>query len=168
VKRIFSLALVAAALAAGQLACKKLGESGLAPGSGNQQAQNAGTPQGAAENKDKLLKDLTAVVKEYFAAFDRGDKAALDRLLAIDFNTRWRGKDYDKDAWIAPQKGEPNVATHEIFNAELAGSSADEATVHFERRLTYKDGSAPYKVRDSATLVKRDGRWQIKMLIPGH
>jgi ketosteroid isomerase-like protein len=168
VKRIFAFALVVAALAAAQLGCKKTGESGLAPVPDNQAAQNAGTPRPAAENKDQTLRDLTAVIKQYFAAFDRGDKAALERLLSVDFNTRWRGKDYDKDAWIAPQTGEPNVATHEIFNAEMAGSSAEEATVHFERRLTYKDGSAPYKVRDSATLVKRDGRWQIKTLIPGH
>jgi ketosteroid isomerase-like protein len=168
VKRIFALALVAAVLAAAQLACKKTGESGFMPDSNNQTAQNAGSPQPAAENKDQVLKELTTVIKQYFAAFDRGDKAALERLLSVDFNTRWRGKDYDKDAWIAPQTGEPNVATHEIFNAELAGNSAEEATVHFERRLTYKDGSPPYKVRDSATLVKRDGRWQIKTLIPGH
>lgn len=167
-KRIFLLALVAAALAATQVACKKTEQSGFMPDSGNQPAQNAAAPQAAAENKDKVLKDLTAIIKEYFAAFDRGDKAALERLLSVDFNTRWRGKDYDKDGWIGPQTGEPNVATHEIFNAELAGSSADAATVHFERRLTYKDGSAPYKVRDSATFVKRDGRWQIKTLIPGH
>ena len=167
-KRIFSLALVAAALAVGQFACKKTDQSGFMPDSGNQTAQNGATPQPAAESKDQLLKDLTTVIKQYFVAFDRGDKAALERLLSVDFNTRWRGKDYDKDAWIAPQTGEPNVATHEIFNAELAGNSANDATVHFERRLTYKDGSPPYKVRDSATFVKRDGRWQIKTLIPGH
>lgn len=167
-KRIFSLALVAAALASAHLACKKTDQSGLVSDSNNQTTQNAGAPQTATENREQLLKELTTVLKQYFAAFDRGDKAALERFLSVDFNTRWRGKDYDKDAWISPQAGEPNVATHEIFNAELAGNTADAATVHFERRLTYKDGSPPYKVRDSATFVKREGRWQIKTLIPGH
>jgi ketosteroid isomerase-like protein len=164
VKRIFSLALVAAALATAQLACKKTGESGILPGSDNQQAQSAGTP----ENKDKLLADLTTALKDYFSAFDRGDKAALERLLSADFSTRWRGKDYDKDDWITPQTGQPNVAKDEIFNTELEGSSADTATMHFERRQTYKDNSAPYKERDSASFVKRDGRWQIKTFIYGH
>ncbi|HKQ51548.1 MAG TPA: nuclear transport factor 2 family protein, partial [Pyrinomonadaceae bacterium] len=106
--------------------------------------------------------------QQYFAAFDRGDKATLERLLSADFTSRWRGKDYDKDGWISPQSGEPNIAKDEIYNAELAGDSTEEATVHFERRQTYKDNSPPYKERDSATFVKRDGRWQIKTLIYGH
>ncbi|HJU55516.1 MAG TPA: nuclear transport factor 2 family protein [Pyrinomonadaceae bacterium] len=166
-KRIFPLALVLAALVAGGLACKKADQPGFMEDSGNQTTQNAASPQ-AAESKDKLLKELTAVLQQYFASLDRGDKAALERLLSVDFNTRWQGKDYDKDGWITPQQGQPNVASNEVFNAQLEGSSADTATVHFERRLTYKDGSPPYKVRDSATLVKRDGRWQLKTLIPGH
>ena len=164
-KRIFSLSLVAAAVVAGSLACKKSGESAFGPDSGG---QAAASPQAAAESKDKVLKELTALLQQYFAAFDRGDKATLARLLSADFSSRWRGKDYDKDGWISPQAGEPNVAKEEIYNAELAGDAADEATVHFERRTTYKDNSPPYKERDSATFVKRDGRWQIKTLIYGH
>ncbi|HWT03414.1 MAG TPA: nuclear transport factor 2 family protein [Pyrinomonadaceae bacterium] len=160
-KRIFSLALAAMVVAAGGLACKKSDQSMLGSNSGNQPAQ-------AAESGEKVLNDLTALIKQYFVAINRGDKGTLERLLAPEFNSRWRGKDYDKDAWVGPQAGEPNVAGDEIYNAQLAGSSADEATVHFERRTTYKDNSPPYKERNSATFVKKEGRWQIKTLIYGH
>ena len=162
-KRIFSLALAAAAVVG--LACKKSDQPAFGPVSGG---QASASPQAAAESKDKVLKELTALLQQYFAAFNRGDKATLERLLSADFSSRWRGKDYDKDDWIGPQAGEPNIAKDEVYNAELAGDSAEEATVHFERRTTYKDNSPPYKERDSATFVKRDGRWQIKTLIYGH
>ena len=164
VKRIFSLALVAAAVAVAGLACKKSDRTAFGPDSENSATQN-GAP---AESGDKVLSELTGLIKQYFAAINRGDKATLDRLLAPEFNSRWRGKDYDKDAWVSPQAGEPNVAGDEIYNAQLAGSSAGEATVHFERRTTYKDNSPPYKERNSATFVKKDGRWLIKTLIYGH
>ena len=114
------------------------------------------------------MKELTALLQQNSVAVDRGDKVTLDRLLAEDFNTRWQGQGYDKDSWIEPQTGVPNVATHKVFNAELAGYTADTATLHFERRYIYKDGTPPHKVRDSATLVKRDGQWRIKTLIPGY
>lgn len=165
VKRIFTLALVAAAVAGGGLACKKSEQSAFVPDSGGQASSS---PQAAAESKDNALDELTALIKQYFAAINRGDKATLARLLAPEFNSRWRGKDYDKDDWIGPQAGEPNVAGDEIYNAQMAGSSADEATVHFERRTTYKDNSPPYKERNSATFVKKEGRWLIKTLIYGH
>ncbi len=165
VKRIFSLALVAAVVAG--IACKKSEQSVFGPDSGNTATQN-GAPTQAAESGDKVLSELTTLIKQYFAAINRGDKATLDRLLAPEFNSRWRGKDFDKDAWVSPQAGEPNVAGDEIYNAQLAGSSTDEATVHFERRTTYKDNSPPYKERNSATFVKKDRRWQIKTLIYGH
>ena len=165
-KRIFSLALVSLAVAAGCLACKK-SDSLFGSDSGNQSSQG-GSPTQAAESGDKVLADLTALIKQYFVAINRGDKGTLDLLLAPEFNSRWRGKDYDKEEWVGPQAGEPNVAGDEIYNAQLAGSSAGEATVHFERRTTYKDNSPPYKERNSATFVKRDGRWQIKTLIYGH
>jgi len=167
VKRIFSLALVSVAVAVGGLACKK-SDSLLGSNSGNQQPAQGGSPTQAAESGDKVLTDLTALIKQYFAAIKSGDKASLERLLAPEFNSRWRGKDYDKDAWIGPQAGETNVAGDEIYNAQLAGSSADEATVHFERRTTYRDNTPPYKERNSATFAKKDGRWQIKTLIYGH
>lgn len=168
VKRIFSLALVAVAVAAVSLACKKSDQSAFGPDSGNQPNRNGSPTQAAGESSDKALSELTLLIKQYFAAIQRGDKAMLERLLAPEFNSRWRGKDYDKDSWISPQAGEPNVAGDEIYNAQLAGSSADEATVHFERRTTYKDNSPAYKERNSATFVKKDGRWQIKTLIYGH
>jgi ketosteroid isomerase-like protein len=165
VKRIFPLALVAAVVAGGGPACKKSDQPAFGPDSGGQAASS---PQAAAESKDKMLSELTGLIKQYFAAINRGDKATLDRLLAPEFNSRWRGKDYDKDDWVSPQAGEPNVAGDEIYNAELAGSSADEATVHFERRTTYKDNAPPYKERNSATFARKDGRWLIKTLIYGH
>jgi hypothetical protein len=163
VKRIFTLALVAAACLG--LACKKSDQSPFGPDSGGQAASS---PQPGAERDDKTLGELTSLIKQYFTAINRGDKATLDRLLAPEFNSRWRGKDYDKDDWVSPQAGTPNVAGDEIYNAELAGSSADEATVHFERRTTFKDSTPPNKERNSATFVKKDGRWLIKTLIYGH
>ena len=167
-KRIFSLVLVAAAVAGVGLACKKSGGSAFGPDSGNQAAQNGAPAQAGESGDSKVLSELTALIKQYFEAINRGDKATLARLLAPEFNSRWRGKDYDKEDWVGPQAGEPNVAGDEIYNAQLAGSSPDEATVHFERRTTYKDKSPPYKERNSATFVKKEGRWQIKTLIYGH
>jgi ketosteroid isomerase-like protein len=168
VKRILPLALLVAALSASNLACKKSEQSGLVPEPDKSPTNDARTTQTTTENKDQVLKDVTSIVQQYFKAMDLGDKVELERLLANDFSARWQGKDYDKDGWIEPQTGEPNIATHEIFNAELAGYTADTATLHFERRYTYKDGRPPYKVRDSANLVKRNGRWQIKNIIAGH
>ena len=168
VKRIFSLAVVAVLVAAGGMACKKKnGQDLFGTDSGNQTTQN-GTAQANAESNDKVLSDLTDLLKQYFEAMHRGDKATLERLLAADFNSRWRGKDIDKDDWINPQTGDPNIAGDEVYNAQLAGNSSNEATVHFERRITYKDNTPAYKERDSATFVKRDGRWQFKMVISGH
>jgi ketosteroid isomerase-like protein len=171
-KTILSIAFLAVIVSIGNLACKKSDDtnSNTNTGPGNsttaQTSPNAAQP--AAADKDQALIEVTAVAREYMDAVDKGDLAALERILANDFTVRWQGKLYDKNSWLEGRKPADNVATDEMVNPVLMGYSADTATLHHDRRLTYKDGSPPYMERDSMTFVKNSGRWQLKEYIYGH
>lgn len=171
--RIFSFALLGLIISAGALACKKADLSGNTSDSNT--ASNAAGKSGSANSfgtaeadKDKVLSEVTAAVREYINVNDKGDLKALERILANDFQARWQGKIFDKNGWMDGKVPSTTIASDEISNIVLAGSTADTATLHFDRRLTYNNGSAPFTERDSISLVKRDGQWQIKEHISGH
>jgi hypothetical protein len=173
-KTIFSIALLAAVISLSNLACKKLDQPSLAsdsntsPSAAGKTTANSETAQPASVDKDKLLSELTTIAREYNSANDKGDPAALERLLANDFTARWQGKVYDKNGWTEGKKPSEVIATDEIINPTLVGNTADMVTIHFDRRFTYNNGNSPFTERDSLAFVKRDGRWQIKEHISGH
>ena len=171
-KAIFFIATLAIVISLGNLACKKLDQSGMASDSNSSSAAGktaANSEAGqTAGDKDKMLSELTAVAREYLSANDKADLATLERLMANDFTARWQGKVYDKNAWTEGKKPSETIATDEIISPELVGNTADTATIHFDRRITYNNGNPPYTERDSLTFVKRDGRWQLKEHISGH
>jgi hypothetical protein len=175
-KQIISLLSLAIILSIGNMACKKVEPSGNTSDSNT--SSNAGgkstattnseTQQSTGADKEKVLSETSAVVKEYLKANDKGDLKALERLLANDFTARWQGKVYDKNGWMEGLTPSVRIATDDVVNPMLVGYTADTATIHTDRRLTYTDGSPSYTERDSIGLVKKDGQWQIKELISGH
>ena len=118
-------------------------------------------------DKDKVIKQLVTVEKEFLAATKRGDKETIRRLVADDFTARYGGQLYDKNSWIGDPKGLPNIATDEILNPELIGYSEDTATMHFDQRTTYNDNTPPSISTVSVSFVKNYGSWQIKTILVG-
>jgi hypothetical protein len=171
-KNIFTIAFLAVALSALSLACKKSDNTNSNTNTGTNNSTTAqaspSAAQPAAADKDQVLKDVLAVTREYMVAIDQVDMEALERLLANDFTVRWEGKIYDKNGWVEGRTPSGKIATDEITTSALMGYSADTATLHFDRRITYKDGSSPYTERDSVAFVKNGGRWQLKEYIYGH
>lgn len=175
-KKIISLLGLAFILSICSMACKKVELSGNASdsnassnaGGKSTTTNNSETQQSTGADKDKVLSETSAVVKEYLSANDKGDLKALERLLANDFLARWQGKVYDKNGWIEGKTPSDKIATDEVVNPMLIGYTADTATIHFDRRITYNEGSPPYTEKDSVSLVKKDGQWQIKEHISGH
>lgn len=169
-KRIFALTLLAVLLAALNLACLKPAESNSNQKSGetntNKQADeanaNAKPSPSAQDESAQLLKDLTDTVHRFNTARNTGDTATQERLLANEFSARGDdGKTYNKADWIDP-KGLPNFASHKVENAEVLNHTQYTATLGYDGRTTYNDGTPSGVSRYTVTFVKRDGRWQIK------
>ena len=114
------------------LSCRKALESNSNSTGGQSnadapQAQSSASsqPTPMAVDKDKMLKQLITVEKEFMAAIKSGDKDTIKHLMADDFSARYGGKLYDKNSWIGDPKGIPNIATDEILNPELIGYTED-------------------------------------------
>ena len=125
-------------------------------------------PTPTAVDKDKMLKQLITVEKEFMAAIKSGDKDTIKHLMADDFSARYGDKLYDKNSWIGDPKGFPNIATDEILNPELIGYTEDTATIHFDQRTTYNDNTPSSISTVSVSFVKKYGSWQIKSILVGH
>ena len=175
-KRITSLLVLVGIISIGNLSCKKVEPSGSTSDSSTSSnaggksttTNNSEAQQSTGVDRDKVLSETSTVVKEYLSANDKGDLKALERLLANDFLARWQGKVYDKNGWIEGKKPLDKIATDDVVNPTLIGYTADTATIHFDRRITYNEGSPAYTEKDSVSLVKKDGQWQIKEHISGH
>ena len=180
--KTITTALLLAAVAIAGAACKKAGTGNAGAGAFPPNASNTSTAQPATANagqagasqptaadKSRVEGELAAVLREYSAANVRGDKEALRRIFADDFNARYENKSWDKETWIGPSSGGiPGISTTDAVNIEVISLTGDTATVHYDSTATYADNSPSTRYKNSATLVKRDGRWQIKSLILSH
>jgi hypothetical protein len=175
-KKLITLLSLAIILSMCSLACKKVEPSGntsdssasSSAGGKSTTTNNSEAQQSTGVDRDKVLSETSTVVKEYLSANDKGDIKALERLLANDFLARWQGKVYDKNGWMEGKTPADKIAADDVVNPTLIGYTADTATIHFDRRISYNEGSPSYTEKDSISLVKKDGQWQIKEHISGH
>jgi len=131
---------------------------------------SANTAQGgvsAPADKEQVQRRLVAVYNEFLIAYRKGDKAAMERLLADDFTTRTGSKVYDKTDWITQSQGNPDIETQEISSPELISYDGNTAVLHITVQNTWNNNTSPTSYMRSATFVKRNGKWQVKSGIFG-
>jgi hypothetical protein len=168
-KRIFVMALLAVILPTLGLACRKVGESSSNQNAGasnsNRKTDDANAKASPASSSQddnaQLLSDLIDTVHRFNTARNTGDTATQELLLANEFTAQSDGRTYTKADWIDP-KGVANFASHKVENAEILSHTQFTASLGYDGKNIYNDGSAPNTVRYTVTLVRRDGRWQIK------
>ena len=168
-KRIFVMALLAVILPTFSLACRKAGEStanqNVNASNSNKKTDEANakaTPASPSQDDSaQLLNDLVDTVHRFNTARNTGDTATQELLLANEFSAQSDGRTYTKADWIDP-KGVANFASHKVENPEILSHTQYTASLGYDGKNIYNDGSAPNTIRYTVTLVKRDGRWQIK------
>jgi len=168
-KRILVMALLAVILPTFSLACRKTGEptsnqnAGASNSNKKTDESNAKTTPASSSPDDsaQLLNELIDTVHRFNTARNTGDTATQELLLANEFSAQSDGRTYNKADWIDP-KGVANFASHKVENAEILTHTQFTASLSYDGKNIYNDGSAPNTTRYTVTLVKRDGRWQIK------
>lgn len=167
-QRILSMIVLLLALAAFGLACRKTQDSNSnksAESNSNRKADDAGakaTPAPSAQDDTrKLLSELVDTVHRLNAARNTGDTRTQEDLLANEFVGDSNGRTYYKADWI-DSKGLGNFAEHKVENAELLSHTEFTASMGYDGKTIYNDGTRPDVGRYTVTFVKRDGRWQIK------
>ena len=122
---------------------------------------------------DAVKANATALFKQVEAAWDRGDRTALARLVGPDLLTEWerRLSDLDRRGWRNRVQiiGEPTV---DYVGLNHKGDSTDTVTVRIEARLRdYVEDRAgrhikraghlseTVRLREFWTLAQRNGRW---------
>ncbi len=130
---------------------------------------------------DAVKANAAALFKQVQAAWDRGDRAALSRVVGPDLLTEWerRLSDLDRRGWrnrIAII-GEPTV---EYVGLNHKGNSTDTVTVRIEAKLRdYVEDRAgnhikraghvseTVRLREFWTLAQRNGRWVLVSIEQG-
>jgi len=122
---------------------------------------------------DAVKANATALFKQVQAAWDRGDRAALARMLGPDLLTEWERRldDLDRRGWRNRVQiiGEPTV---EYVGLNHKGDATDTVTVRIEAKLRdYVEDrignhikraghlSETVRLREFWTLGRRNGRW---------
>ena len=122
---------------------------------------------------DAVKANATALFKQVQAAWDRGDRAALARMLGPDLLTEWQRRldDLDRRGWRNRVQiiGEPTV---EYVGLNHKGDATDTVTVRIEAKLRdYVEDrignhikraghlSETVRLREFWTLGRRNGRW---------
>jgi predicted lipid-binding transport protein (Tim44 family) len=122
---------------------------------------------------DAVKANATALFKQIQAAWDRGDRAALARMLGPDLLTEWERRldDLDRRGWRNRVQiiGEPTV---EYVGLNHKGDATDTVTVRIEAKLRdYVEDrignhikraghlSETVRLREFWTLGRRNGRW---------
>lgn len=115
---------------------------------------NINSTSNAPTNQNEVLQDLKALEDKWNQAQIKGDKAALNYVLADDY----RDKDGDKKKYIAVLKPIPDIVsvTPSELNLTLSGN---DATIKGINTFRFKNGSL-LRYRFTDTFVWRDGRWQ--------
>jgi predicted lipid-binding transport protein (Tim44 family) len=124
---------------------------------------------------DAVKANATALFKQIEAAWDRGDRAALGRLVGPDLLTEWerRLSDLDRRGWRNRVQiiGEPTV---DYVGLNHKGDATDTVTVRIEAKLRdYVEDRAgnhikraghlseTVRLREFWTLAQRNGRWML-------
>ena len=121
------------------------------------------TNSGVPTDKEAVLKEMYAIEYSWCAAELKGDKAALDRILAPEFvATLTDGKTQNKQDYLATVKPDEYQRTCSYSDFSL-GQSANYDVIIGYNKITGRDANGNpfterYKFTD--TFVWRDGRWQ--------
>ena len=130
---------------------------------------------------DAVKANATALFKQVQAAWDRGDRTTLARLVGPDLLTEWgrRLSDLDRRGWRNRVQivGEPNV---EYVGLNHKGDKTDTVTVRIEAKLRdYVEDRAgnhikraghlseTVRLREFWTLAQRNGRWVLVSIEQG-
>lgn len=119
------------------------------------------TQQGAmADTKpENLLAELKDAEGKITEANFKGDKTALDKMLAEDYVAIVaEGKVYNKAQTLASTEPTDAVITWSIDGARLLSYGKDSATL--TGIITFKTGTVVERQQFTDSFVKRDGRWQ--------
>lgn len=109
---------------------------------------------------EALLSELKALETILTAGSIRGDKAAMEKILADDYAaTGADGKGYTKAQTLASTEPATDVTSWSIDGARLLSYSETAATL--TGIITYKTSSAIERQQFTDTFVKRDGRWYL-------
>jgi hypothetical protein len=109
----------------------------------------------APTDEDEVLAQLTDIEKQWTEANVKGDKDAIERILADEYSGGEPAQ--SKKQYIAGLKPDPTVESWELqdLQVELEG---DNATLNGYLRQKTPRGTEVYGFSD--TFVWRDGRWQ--------
>jgi hypothetical protein len=125
-----------------------LATSSLAPGQNTGQKANAG---------GNVEQDLIKLDKEWTAAELRGDKDAVSKVVADDYQeTIAEGKVQDKAGYMAGIKASTNKDVADDYNVRVFGDMAI-----MTHRGTVTTDKESFQYRSTHVWAKRDGRWQI-------
>jgi predicted lipid-binding transport protein (Tim44 family) len=130
---------------------------------------------------DAVKANATALFKQVQAAWDRGDRTTLARLVGPDLLTEWerRLSDLDRRGWRNRVQiiGEPTV---EYVGLNHRGDASDTVTVRVEAKLRdYVEDRAgnhvkraghlgeTVRLREFWTLAQRNGRWMLVSIEQG-
>lgn len=168
-KRVLSMTMLVLALAAFGFACRKAQDSNAnksaAESNSNRKADDASVKTSPApstqDDSGKLLSELVDTVHRLNTARNTGDTRTQEDLLANEFVGDSNGRTFYKADWI-DAKGLRNFAEHKVENAEILSHTEYTASMGYDGKTIFNDGTAPDVGRYTVTFVKRDGRWQIK------
>jgi len=122
----------------------------------NTTTQQSALADAKPENLLTELKDAEGKVTE---ANIKGDKTALDRLLAEDYIAiAADGKVYNKAQTLASTEPADTVTSWSIDGARLLSYGRDSASL--TGIITFKTGTVVERQQFTDSFVKRDGRWQ--------
>lgn len=119
------------------------------------------SPAASTQDDKKLLSELTDTLHRFNTARNTGDVKTQEELLANEFRGDSNGRVYSREEWI-DSKGLSNFADHKVENAELLAHTEFTASMSYDGKTIYNDGTAPGVGRYTVTFVKRDGRWQLR------
>jgi hypothetical protein len=123
---------------------------------------NGAAQQGATAGEIKpevLLTELKDAEGKVTEANIKGDKTALDRMLAEDYIAiAADGKVYNKAQTLASTEPADTVTSWSIDGARLLSYSRDSATL--TGIITFKTGTIVERQQFTDSFVKRDNRWQ--------
>jgi len=162
-KRIFAMAIIGLSVTVFTFACQKAGDSNSNQKTVEANSNKADEAKATQDDTAQLLKDLIDTVHRFNTARNTGDTATQEQLLANEFSAEFDGKIYKKADWI-DSKGLANFAAHKVENAELLSHTQYTASLGYDGKTTYTDGTPSATSRFIVGFVKRDGRWQIKSL----
>ena len=109
----------------------------------------------APDDEDLVLSQLTKVEEEWTRANVKGDKAALERILAEEYVGG--PTSHTKRQYIDSLAPDPSIKSWELVSLTV-DQTGDRATVHGTLKEETTNGSEAYNFAD--TFVWRDHRWQ--------